>query len=367
MKWGLIVRAEKNRGLGVMGRDMDANLKPDKTAVVVIADYSFPGQEQVVKHQHDQPLDGLEHATVLRWPHPAHPLYQFDEREFRSWAAGLDVVVMLETPYDARCLEWLDDMGIQSVLYVMPEMYPHDKARNEAWKKQPDVHWYPTSWFPDTGEITFPVGRVMYLPVTPQPFVDLPDVGGPVHLIHVGGKEALGDRNGSRTLPAAVRTTRNTNRANRLTIYSQTTHLPLRQGALTTTWLKGPDDKERMYADAHALVMPRRYGGLCLPVLEALSYGLAVVMTDTSPNNDGHWPIGLIPCERGQRHRMPCGDVQTYDCDQMALAGQISALCGRSGVLQQLMVESRKWAVANSWEARRPAFLEAIHEAASDR
>jgi glycosyltransferase involved in cell wall biosynthesis len=33
------------------------------------------------------------------------------------------------------------------------------------------------------------------------------------------------------------------------------------------------------------MILPRRYGGLCLPMNEALMSGLPVVMTDVSPNS----------------------------------------------------------------------------------
>jgi len=40
-----------------------------------------------------------------------------------------------------------------------------------------------------------------------------------------------------------------------------------------------------LYKDFDALILPRKYGGLCLPVNEALMSGLPVIMTDISPNN----------------------------------------------------------------------------------
>jgi hypothetical protein len=40
-----------------------------------------------------------------------------------------------------------------------------------------------------------------------------------------------------------------------------------------------------MYSGFDAMVLPRRYAGLCLPMNEALLSALPVFMTDISPNN----------------------------------------------------------------------------------
>jgi glycosyltransferase involved in cell wall biosynthesis len=40
-----------------------------------------------------------------------------------------------------------------------------------------------------------------------------------------------------------------------------------------------------MYDGFDAMILPRRYAGLCLPMNEALMSGLPVFMTDISPNN----------------------------------------------------------------------------------
>jgi glycosyltransferase involved in cell wall biosynthesis len=46
-----------------------------------------------------------------------------------------------------------------------------------------------------------------------------------------------------------------------------------------------PDSNIDLYSGFDAMVLPRRYAGLCLPMNEALMSGLPVFMTDVSPNN----------------------------------------------------------------------------------
>jgi glycosyltransferase involved in cell wall biosynthesis len=46
-----------------------------------------------------------------------------------------------------------------------------------------------------------------------------------------------------------------------------------------------PDDRAGLYEGLDALILPHRYGGLCLPMNEALTSGLPVIMSNMSPND----------------------------------------------------------------------------------
>jgi hypothetical protein len=101
-------------------------------------------------------------------------------------------------------------------------------------------------------------------------------------ILHIGGKAAVKDRNGTNSViemlkystgdyEVVIKTQtdlgiRNTNE--RLTIQTNTT--------------KEPED---LYSGYDAMVLPRRYAGLCLPMNEALLSGLPVFMPRISPNN----------------------------------------------------------------------------------
>jgi glycosyltransferase involved in cell wall biosynthesis len=54
-------------------------------------------------------------------------------------------------------------------------------------------------------------------------------------------------------------------------------------------------DQAELYTRVDALILPRRYGGLCLPMNEALLSGLPVIMPDCSPNNDVLPERWLVP------------------------------------------------------------------------
>lgn len=79
------------------------------------------------------------------------------------------------------------------------------------------------------------------------------------------------------------------------------------------------------YADADAMLLPRRYGGLSLPVQEALSAGMPVVMLETGPYA-GVPGVVTIPTTSHYDFPMKGGIFPVWDGSPMALAAAMDAL-----------------------------------------
>jgi len=305
---------------------MYQNLNPDKTLVIRI------------DHEYAQETQVFPDATVVDWAGG-----DLHEATIREWLEGLDTVVTAETFYDWRIVDWAREMGVRTVLYVMPELLKKELLDGDM--PRPDTFWYPTSWQPDIGR-PWPSGPVLTVPCEQRPFVDFPT--DTARFVHVAGKPALGDRNGTGTLALASKIGRGMS----LTVYGQGA-LPRFNSNVRVQ--NGPDDKWTMYEQAHVLVMPRRFGGLCLPVIEALSCGLAVMMPDISPNAD--WPIVKVSAEPDRVIEMPCGSVRTYVTNQRELAGKIVSGQKKVSEVSHFMQRSRDYATKNSWANRRGDFL----------
>jgi glycosyltransferase involved in cell wall biosynthesis len=101
-------------------------------------------------------------------------------------------------------------------------------------------------------------------------------------LLHVGGKFAAKDRNGTETVLQMLKYSK----ANyELVITTQKfPELNLKDSRITVN-NNNPENREELYNGFDAMVLPRRYAGLCLPMNEALISGLPVFMTNISPNN----------------------------------------------------------------------------------
>jgi len=102
-------------------------------------------------------------------------------------------------------------------------------------------------------------------------------------ILHVGGKAAVKDRNGTNTVIEMLKYSKTDYE---LVVKSQTLLDIKCNDPRLTLDTSSPDTRESLYEGYDAMVMPRRYGGLCLPMNEALLSSLPVFMTNISPNNN---------------------------------------------------------------------------------
>jgi glycosyltransferase involved in cell wall biosynthesis len=330
VKIGLFGARADERGLGRLTSEFFAHMAPERTLVVDMAAHA---------RGFTQHLDRYPGATVVRFNGG-----RFDTGVMERFFAGLDVAVMYETAYDHRAYTIARAAGCRTVLMAMPEFHRHLTERRLP---APDAVWVPTPWLLER----FPAGT----PVVPVPVERCEPAGGsrgdgePLRILHVAGHRTTGDRNGTLILLAALAQVRE---PVSVRIVSQEPHLPrpprTAPGVEVDMALHGVDDHRRLYDGADVLVMPRRYGGLCLPVQEALGAGLGVVMTDCEPNRI--WPIASVPSRRGAVVRAPGGIVPTWDVDPADLARVIDRLASDPGEVATLRARSREWADRHTWD-----------------
>jgi glycosyltransferase involved in cell wall biosynthesis len=114
-------------------------------------------------------------------------------------------------------------------------------------------------------------------------------------ILHIGGKVASKDRNGTQTV---IDMLRHSKADYELVIRSQSELDINCQDSRLTVEIGNVDSRSSMYDGFDAMVLPRRYAGLCLPMNEALMSGLPVFMTDISPNNQVLPSDWLIPSNK---------------------------------------------------------------------
>lgn len=311
MMWGLIARSERDRGLGIQTKAMHDNLHPDKTLVVVNKKSGFES------HPEDYP-----DATTVQHRNE-HGVWKLDEETVRDWWKGLDIVVSVETLYDWRMVEWAKADGVKTIVHGNPEFWM-------ATNPQPDVWWWPTTWRDDH----VPYGRIVPVPVPTEAhwkYGANPLDGGKLKVTHVAGSGAMEDRNGTSVVRLAERRLGQTID---FTIHDQKTAPVV--------------DRFDLYRGNSILVLPRRYGGLCLPTLEAMASGLMVIMPDCSPNRD--WPpVVLMQCEPGKIVKMQTGQVQLYDTNSNVLISTLRHLDRNRNLVWEHQRRSAEWAQRNTW------------------
>lgn len=370
MKLGIIARAE-DRGLGIQSWEACRHLSPERVLVVDVQN----------GEGFDLHLDRYPGATVARLdPHGMNG--GLNEHLVREWLAGLDVVLSMETLYDWRLADWARDAGCVTVVQLNPEFFQHGHVDLPA----PDVWWNPSTWRMDllpssVRHVPVPValdrfcagrGHDPELAAT-CPCQDgdschwrgddgwpIPRHEGPLRALHVVGRPALRDRNGTELLAQAMRAIRPGKVE--LTVSTQGEHSAIRgattRGAVENYW--------DLYDGFDVLVMPRRFGGLCLPVQEAMAAGLAVVMPDCPPNGE-MWPVVPVRWRYRGEVPVPAGPMQLVLTDPLELAAVLSRLADDPVELAYARGQAAGWAETHSWAALLPLYEAELARAADSQ
>lgn len=249
MKLGIVVRADRS-GLGYQTKALYDMLKPKK--ILVIDSTFFNRREQNYKW-----YEGAKMTISDGFPNNTH---------IEEFLKGLDVVITCEIPYNYRLYSRAKELGIKTVCQPNPEFNEHFRNTNLPL---PDAFFIPSRWYENE---TRGLGVKTYFCPPPIDMKPVPKTNtkarGVVNVLHIAGRKAQHDRNGTEIVLKTMRGMRGVN----LTV--------LDQGA------QDIKEQEDMYkGDYHVMLLPRRYGGLCLPVLESLGHGLPVIMPNISPNN----------------------------------------------------------------------------------
>lgn len=330
MKIGLIARAEVARGIAIQSKNFYDNMPVDRVLLV-----------RMPQPDCAEAPEWYDNRTEVTYD-PKH--HQLDEPTVRRWLKGLDVVFTVETPNDWRMPLWCREMGVKLIIQGNPEFVRHT---SDPSIPHPDAWWWPTSWRTDV----LPVGTVMPVPMNRQPNMFMAD--GPLSLLHVVGKRAHADRNGTELLVQAMRMVTAdvkllvTGIDGSLPEFrrQRNVDLDLRPNGFTDRW--------EMYWGQHVLVLPRRYGGLCLPALEAGASGTLVMMPRISPNEElAAW---VVPPQRSRPMQFAGGVVNVCDVNVADLAADIDRLARDRRLLWD--ASSRQSTMVRDWAEMRPIYL----------
>lgn len=334
MKLGMLVRSE-DKGLGNQTWEAWRHLKPHAT--VIVADGSSGAGMHPERYDVGTP--------IVVYDGRAFP----DKRRVLETFADCTHVFSAETLYDWSLADDLRRLGIKSIVHVNPELWPH---ANKYDIPHADQWWAPTPW------------RLEHLPYTTR-VVPVPVAtehwpvrnGGVVklrpRLLHVVGKPALADRNGTQAFLDSLKyldcvdVTVTYQGANS---WSQ----PRLGTGSTIRFVVHTGPYWELYEGQDILVMPRRYGGLCLPVQEAMAAGLVVVMSDCMPQSET-WPIVPVPVHTGGPVHCLGGNVEAWDCDPVHIAIRIKEAVAH---FEDYWTQSMNWVSEHSWSALLPLYRE---------
>jgi len=329
MRLTLLARDDKT-GLGYQTKAYHKHLQPHRTIVIDMS--IINGSEQQHWYPHAERILGIPHD---------------DQLDFIL--ADTDILLTAETPYNLNLYKRAKELGVKTICVENPEFYDHIMYPEY---EMPDMIILPSTWQLDyiKGHAESRGTKVLQIhhPVDREDF--------PFRLretntvMHIAGKPATNDRNGTwdflMACPDGIVTTQNDDLA-----------WQLRHQFRHATIYNAIDNNYDMYNLADILVLPRKYGGNCLPLNEALSSGMPVIMPDIIPNNNllpGEW---LVPAQVVDYFE-PRGRVDIYQVDQQLLTDKIAWF--KSQDIKELSQKANEIADSISWQTLLPKYKEAL-------
>lgn len=278
--------------------------------------------------------------------------------DVNDFLEGLDVVLMAETSPTQYLLRRAKQLGVKTVVVPNWEYY-HDLQQPQ--NPRPDLLMPASLWHFDE----YPEPKVyMPMPVRVHKTVDSVE-NTATNFVHVAGDPIMPDRNGSLTvLKCLEKITASVN----VTIFCR--NLPYIDDLIAQNGIKVPKNVQlllrpsvkttaELYENQHVMLMPRRFGGLCLPVNEAISYGLPVLMPDISPNNQWLPKSWLVPAKKIDE-RMLSTTVDIYDADVDELASLISRLRNGRAMYWRYKQQVAGMQKEYAWPKLVPKYLETL-------
>jgi hypothetical protein len=268
MRIGIITRSD-NTGLGNQTKELVDMLKPNK--ILLIDSTPF--------NQNPQHPEWYSEYSCIKTT--GFPTLQ----QIKLFLSEVDVVISCETFYDQNFVRYAQRKGVKTILQYNYELFGNLAAPNLP---VPDVLLSPSVWHIDhVNKLFGKQSKVIHLPppTNPLTFSGAKEINlskDHNRILHIAGKKAAKDRNGTNTVLEMLKYSK---ADYELVIRSQSEIETNVKDSRLTIEIGNPDNRQDMYAGFDAMVLPRRYAGLCLPMNEALVSALPVFMTNISPNN----------------------------------------------------------------------------------
>jgi glycosyltransferase involved in cell wall biosynthesis len=338
MKIGMIAFST-NTGLGIQTLNFYKHMQPTKTLLVDLQ--SLNGMET-----HHERFDGDGEVRVAKG---------IPDCLFMEWLTDdVDLVFICETPLNYCIMEKAKRKNVPVVLQFNYEFLDY---LNRSDIEAPAVLAAPSIWHKKDVE-ALNIAPVVDLPVpTDGLHINYREISECRTIFHVAGKQAIHDRNGTMTfIEAAVKC----GNKFKFKIYAQQLDAATQnaiakaQQKIDLEVIMNIPNYNDIYNDGDLMVMPRKYGGLCLPMQEALAAGIPVIMPDIEPNGYRLPKQWLVPAKR-ERSFMTRTQIDIYETDPNHLAFKMCQFGDR-----EFMKWSNKEAIeigkGLSWKALKPYY-----------
>lgn len=308
MRIGLVARCDST-GLGIQSKEFFDHI-PCKAFVIDFSSMSPTQSFNEILKPHPEWYPGQK---FFKWGNVHNSFGDVPLDLIYEFIQDIDILFFMETPYDFNFFKACNHKRVKTVLQFNYELLDYPSGF-----PSPSLFAAPSMWNYDL----VPDPKI-YLPVPVAAERFKPE---PVRntFIHIAGRPAMQDRNGTHTFLNALRFVKN-----------EITVIVKSQNGIRVPYTNKNIDLQvacgnvNNYVDNYSggvLVLPRKYGGLCLPINEAIAAGMPVITTDISPNNLWLPKEWLVPSEhRGMIRSKKNFDY--YEADPVKLAEKIDQFC----------------------------------------
>lgn len=342
---GLIARAD-NSGLGVQSWEFARNMHPDRVLVIDVS------------HLHDDTDHSNKRTDLSRFPGAlVSNGWIPNTSTIEQFCDGLDVIFTCETTYSPELITIAHRRGVKVV-----NQYNHEFLSHALYNfPHPDVFAAPSRWMWDA--IDVPNRIHLPVPIATDRWTVKDPAPTARNFLHVVGRPAAYDRNGTPDLLAALPfvsaeitltlTCQDVAYLTRLlhTRIPDNVEIVVRSGDANHYW--------DLYDSQDVLILPRRFGGLCLPAQEAIGAGMPVMMTDVSPNDDWLPSEWLVPAVAHERFSATT-DIDVHHADPQALATLIDRFATDEQFYSESCADAAQIREELSWTSLKPHYDEVV-------
>ncbi len=262
----------------------------------------------------------------------------------------IDLVFVCETPLNYALFRMAKEQGVKTILQYNFEFL--DYFQDPSLPK-PTVFAAPSQWniekmtpklFPNLISLPVPVDTDL-LPKR--------EIEKAATFFHIAGRPAIHDRNGTGYFIEAAKIAKERVPEANFIIYCQNPSLELIQQIHSSPvrLVTEVPNYADLYKEGDILVIPRRFGGLCLPCQEAIGCGIPVLMPDIDPNNrflPKEWLFDVLPEVESFQTRTK---IDLYTPDVLDIARMMVSLYQSPELVQKMHHQAKDQAKWISWHA----------------
>ncbi len=342
MRIGLIARCD-NTGLGIQSMEFFNHIQCK--ALVIDFSAMCEGSHKPILHPHPERFPGQK---VFKWGTEHNLRGDIPMDVIDDFLSDVDIVFAMETPYDYNIFQQCRIRGIKTILQLNYEFLDFPNRRLPA----PDLFAAPSLWnydkIPD--QKTF-----LQVPVNTMAFEFKRKEKT---FVHISGRPAAHVRNGTDTFFESLNYVKND--INVIVRGQTRIHIPpMKHNINLAIDISNKVNYTENYTGG-VLVMPRKYGGLCLPINEALGAGMPVIATDISPNNQWlpkEWLVESQYIGNFQSKML----VDLHRADAQKLAEKIDQFCDNDYYEDQV-IKACQISDTISWRELLPVYYQTFKD-----